>query len=421
MAIILVVDDEVGIRELLSEILIDEGYDVRLAENAAAARRIRDELRPDLVLLDIWMPDTDGISLLKEWHAGGQLNMPVVMMSGHGTIDTAVEATRFGAFDFLEKPIALQKLLTTVHKALKHDSLPQRPPLTLEAFARSGFIKEFKRRLEQAAAKAPVLFLKGATGGIAEICARTLQPPRAPWVDLSATSNPLTQDMLQKAGGGILFVPDVAALGKLQQMNLAFALERVDRINVQLVAASSRPLSALADAGWDSKLLARLGEVWIALPSLAGHADEVPEIASLLLTHFTERGEVPARRFSSGALNSLRNLPWKHHPDSAWTSLYTLVRNLALTALEEDIGAEDVARLAPLESDDQPQAVSLSPFFEQPLREARDAFEKAYFEYHLRLEGGNMTRLAEKSGLERTHLYRKLKQLGVALAKRGEE
>ena len=131
MAIILVVDDEVGIRELLSEILIDEGYDVRLAENAAAARRIRGELRPDLVLLDIWMPDTDGISLLKEWHAEGHLTMPVVMMSGHGTIDTAVEATRFGAFDFLEKPIALQKLLGTVQKALKHDKPPARPPLTL--------------------------------------------------------------------------------------------------------------------------------------------------------------------------------------------------------------------------------------------------------------------------------------------------
>ncbi|MBL8442177.1 MAG: sigma-54-dependent Fis family transcriptional regulator, partial [Betaproteobacteria bacterium] len=135
MAIILVVDDEVGIRELLSEILIDEGYDVRLAENAQAARRVREELRPDLVLLDIWMPDTDGISLLKEWHAGGQLSMPVVMMSGHGTIDSAVEATRFGAFEFLEKPIALQKLLATVQKALKHAGPVQRPHLTLEAFA----------------------------------------------------------------------------------------------------------------------------------------------------------------------------------------------------------------------------------------------------------------------------------------------
>ena len=120
MAQILVVDDEMGIRELLSEILADEGHTVWLAENAASARKSRSERRPDLVLLDIWMPDTDGISLLKEWSAAGLLTMPVVMMSGHGTIDSAVEATRVGAIDFLEKPIALQKLLATVKKALKH-------------------------------------------------------------------------------------------------------------------------------------------------------------------------------------------------------------------------------------------------------------------------------------------------------------
>src|SRR5438046_10697321 len=109
MAQILVVDDEVGIRELLSEILSDEGHSVQLAENATAARSLRAQGRPDLVLLDIWMPDADGITLLKEWATGGQLTMPVIMMSGHGTIDTAVEATRIGAMDFLEKPIALQK------------------------------------------------------------------------------------------------------------------------------------------------------------------------------------------------------------------------------------------------------------------------------------------------------------------------
>jgi CheY-like chemotaxis protein len=150
MAIILVVDDEVGIRELLSEILIDEGYDVRLAENASAARKVRDELRPDLVLLDIWMPDTDGISLLKEWHAGGHLNMPVVMMSGHGTIDTAVEATRFGAFDFWRSRLPCRNCWATVQKALKHDAPPPRPPLTLDAFSRLAFVKEFRRRLDQA-------------------------------------------------------------------------------------------------------------------------------------------------------------------------------------------------------------------------------------------------------------------------------
>ena len=129
---ILIVDDEVGIRELLSEILRDEGYGVRLAENAQAARAIRQEARPDLVLLDIWMPDTDGITLLKEWAAGGLLTMPVVMMSGHGTIDSAVEATRIGARDFLEKPISLPKLLATVSKALAAGRMLTRAGLSLE-------------------------------------------------------------------------------------------------------------------------------------------------------------------------------------------------------------------------------------------------------------------------------------------------
>jgi DNA-binding NtrC family response regulator len=119
MANILVVDDEMGIRELLNEILTDEGHTVYAAESAVQARTIREQMRPDLVLLDIWMPDTDGITLLKEWSKTGQLTMPVVMMSGHATIDTAVEATRIGALNFLEKPIALQKLLKTVNKALE--------------------------------------------------------------------------------------------------------------------------------------------------------------------------------------------------------------------------------------------------------------------------------------------------------------
>jgi DNA-binding NtrC family response regulator len=119
MASILVVDDEMGIRELLNEILTDEGHTVYAAESAMQARTIREQMRPDLVLLDIWMPDVDGISLLKEWSKTGQLTMPVVMMSGHATIDTAVEATRIGALNFLEKPIALQKLLKTVSKALE--------------------------------------------------------------------------------------------------------------------------------------------------------------------------------------------------------------------------------------------------------------------------------------------------------------
>ncbi len=417
MAQILVVDDEMGIRELLSEILADEGHTVSLAENAAAARMSRSEKRPDLVLLDIWMPDTDGISLLKEWSAAGLLTMPVIMMSGHGTIDSAVEATRVGAIDFLEKPIALQKLLATVKKALKHAVSPQKPPLTLEAFARSPLLKDLKKRLEQAAAKTPVLLLKSASGSIAEICARTLQTPKTPWLDLSASSAPLTQEMLENAGGGILFIADLMLLGKLQQRNLVYALERLEKHNLQLIAASTRSLSSLNEAGWDPVLVARLGEVWVTLPQLSGHADDVPEIATLVLTHLVERNEVPSRNFSSGALNALR----LHHWHGEWAELLMTVKNLALSALEEEISLEDVASILQRDDSDTPKPPPALPFFEQPLRDAREAFERLYFEHHLKSERGNMTRVADKTGLERTHLYRKLKQLGLNLGRRTEE
>src|SRR5713226_302006 len=149
MAQILVVDDEVGIRELLSEILADEGHQVVLAENAGSARRLRERQRPDLVLLDIWMPDTDGITLLKEWAASGQLTMPVVMMSGHGTIETAVEATKIGAFDFLEKPVGLQKLLSTVTRALKTAAGQGPRRISLAALGTSAPVIEVERAIEQ--------------------------------------------------------------------------------------------------------------------------------------------------------------------------------------------------------------------------------------------------------------------------------
>ncbi|AEA62427.1 response regulator transcription factor EsaR [Burkholderia gladioli] len=226
MATILVVDDEMGIRELLSEILADEGHVVEVAENAQAAREYRQRQAPDLVLLDIWMPDTDGVTLLKEWASHGQLTMPVIMMSGHATIDTAVEATKIGALDFLEKPIALQKLLKSVEHGLA----------------------------------------RGAA--------------------------PVPQHPAAKPAAGPTAVASAAAL----------------------------PV---------------LGEDAPTAPGLVGQTAAIP--------------------------------------------------------------------------------------FDIPLREARDAFERAYFEYHLARENGSMTRVAEKTGLERTHLYRKLKQLGVELGKKPTE
>ncbi len=414
MAKILIVDDEIGIRELLSEILRDEGHDILLAENASAARAARNAVRPDMVLLDIWMPDTDGITLLKEWAANGQLNMPVVMMSGHGTIDTAVEATRIGAIDYLEKPIALQKLLAAVKRGLQRPQAPGTPaPLTLAAFTRSVPLRELKRRVEQISGSSRVLLLRVGSGTLAELVARSVQAPNAPWLDLGGIGVPLDIGQLQTAQGGVLFVGELARLSRAQQKNLAFALDRLERYDLRLVVATDRSLDGLVGEGWEEGLLSRLFEVSLAPPSLADVRDDLPELASQLLLHLVEAGEVPLRRFSTAALNQLRNLPWP----GGYPELRAAVKSLALGTLEEEIGVSEVRRLLPADLAAGACGVSL----DQPLREAREAFERMYFEHHLRLEGGNMTRLAEKTGLERTHLYRKLKQLGLQAGRRHEE
>jgi len=413
MANILIVDDEVGIRELLYEILSDEGHDVVVAENASAARAVRNTQRPDLVLLDIWMPDTDGITLLKEWSANGQLNMPVVMMSGHGTIDTAVEATRIGAIDYLEKPIGLQKLLSAVKRGLQRPAAPGAPtPLTLAAFTRSVPLRELQRLVQQVVVNSRVLLLRVGSGSLAELAARSFQSKASPWLDLSSVSTPLDLTQLQACQGGVLFVAELSRLSRTQQKNLAFALERLDRYDLRLVVATDHTLEALVRDGWEESLVVRLFEVSLAPPSIADVRDDLPEIGAQLLLHLVEAGEVPRRQFSTAALNALRAQPWP----GGYAELRAAVKSLALGTLEEEISLTDVRRLL-IPATEGSIAVSL----DQPLREAREAFERLYFEHHLRLEGSNMTRLAERSGLERTHLYRKLKQLGLQGGRRHEE
>src|SRR5215470_16809794 len=208
---ILIVDDEVGIRELLSEILQDEGYRVSLAENATAARAYRAKEQPALVLLDIWMPDTDGVTLLREWAASGLLTMPVIMMSGHGTIETAVEATKIGAFDFLEKPVGLQKLLGTVSRALKTASAREPRRVSLTALGTSAAVRDAERAIEQLlAAKKPVLLL-GEPGTGHEIAARALQQADQPWLALPSgarlAANPLA--VLDEARDGTLYCTEI--------------------------------------------------------------------------------------------------------------------------------------------------------------------------------------------------------------------
>ncbi|MBK8062732.1 MAG: sigma-54-dependent Fis family transcriptional regulator [Betaproteobacteria bacterium] len=414
MAQILVVDDEVGIRELLSEILADEGHQIMLAENAGAARRLRSQQRPDLVLLDIWMPDTDGITLLKEWAATGQLTMPVVMMSGHGTIDTAVEATRIGALDYLEKPIALQRLLATVKRALRNQGVAAPARLALATLGRSAVLADLKKRLAQLAQASAPLMLRGERGMHPELFARHLLPAGSPFVSGAEALSDSPSDVLARAAGGILFVDDLRRLARSEQKNLEFLLARAEKHKARVVSFSTvEPRRLVAEHEFDAELAQRLSELVLTLPAMREFAEEVPEIAALMLAQLVESRTCPPRRLSTAALNALRQQNWPGNLDQ----LEAAVRNLALTALEEEIQLGDVERV--LAAHSAPASAGELPL-DQPYREARDAFERMYFEFQLAREHGSMSRVAERTGIERTHLYRKLKALGLSVGKREE-
>src|SRR5262245_7488974 len=414
MAQILVVDDEVGIRELLSEILADEGHQVMLAESAGDARRLRERARPDLVLLDIWMPDADGITLLKEWAASGQLTMPVVMMSGHATIETAVEATRIGALDFLEKPIALQRLLGTVKRALRNPETTAPPRLALAALGRSPALADAKKRLAQLAQSAVPLLLRGERGMHAEMFARLLAPQGAPFLSGAECLGEPPTDLLTRTAGGVLFVPDLSRLARGEQRNLDFLLARADKHKVRIVSFSPHDVRTLGEKhDFDLELGARLAELTFRLPALREFAQDIPDLASLILAQLVEGRVCPPRRLGIAALNALRHHIWPGN----LAELESVVKELALTALDEEIQLEDVERsLATRRS----QAALPEVAFDRPYREAREAFERVYFEQLLAREHGSMSRVAERSGLERTHLYRKLKALGLPVGRREE-
>jgi DNA-binding NtrC family response regulator len=412
MAQILVVDDEIGIRELLSEILSDEGHNVQLADSASAARRAREAGRPDLVLLDIWMPDTDGITLLKEWAAGGQLTMPVVMMSGHGTIETAVEATRIGAMDYLEKPIALQRLLATVKRALRQHELAAPRPLSLAALGRSAALAELRKRLVQLSQTTAPLLLRGEPGMHAEIFARQLAAPGAPFLSGPELLAEASSELLARAAGGILFLADLSRLARSEQRNLQFLLARADKHKARLVSFSPVDARALVERfGYDAALVERLAELTLRLPALRDFAEDIPELAAQMLAQLVEARACPPRRFSVAALNALRQQGWPGN----LAELEHVVKNLALSALGEEMDAADVERVLTAQG-----AQAGAPGLDQPYRQAREAFERAYFENLLARERGSMSRVAEKSGLERTHLYRKLKALGLPVGRREE-
>ncbi|MDO5356332.1 MAG: sigma-54 dependent transcriptional regulator [Conchiformibius sp.] len=414
---ILIVDDEIGIREVLQETLEDEGYSVALAENAEEARRLRNQTRPAMVLLDIWMPDSDGITLLKEWATNGQLTMPVVMMSGHGSIDTAVEATKIGALDFLEKPIPLQKLLSAVERALKVGEMQNVSGLSLDTLGSSQIVKELGRQLERAALHNSPILLLGESGSPFESVARYFHKNGTPWVEPGRAEHivdaPL--ELLQKSNGGVLYLGDIAQYSKGIQQSIAFLLTKAERYHTRIVCTCSQPLSELVNQpGQDGKLLNVLSSLVVNLPALRQQVEDIPFLVGRITGELAEAQKTAPVRFTADALDQLCQYDWPGNLEQ----LKNVVKNLALNTDNGEVGYPAVHKMLN-QFIRQSDSELVNGFdFNQPLRELREEVEKRYFEYHIRREGQNMSRVAQKVGLERTHLYRKLKQLGISVTRR---
>jgi DNA-binding NtrC family response regulator len=297
-----------------------------------------------------------------------------------------------------------------VRQALDHGKRPAYNELSLSAFPRSSVLKELKKRLDQLAAANRSILLRSSPGGIIELAARTLQLSGKQWLDLGADTHPLSLDDLKAVSGGVVYAEELGRLVRLQQKNLLFVADRLDRFNLRLVAGTDLEPGTLAAQGWDEGLLGRVFSARIGVPSLSELRDEIPDIAGQLLTRLVEAGETPLRRLSTAAQNVLRQHDWP----GGYAELKAAIKSLATAALEEEINGDEVQHL--VSPGAQVPGVSLGMALEvmnMPLREAREIFERMYFEFHLAKDGGNMTRLAEKTGLERTHLYRKLKDLGL--------
>jgi len=443
---ILVVDDEPGILALVKDILLDEGYEVDTAENAESARASRRNRRPDLILLDIWLPDSDGISLLREWSESGTGDPPVIMMSGHGTVETAVEATRLGAYDFLEKPLSTAKLLLAVRRALEAAELRQENiGLKREAFqapepiGRSAVMNALRDQVRRIAEHDTSVLITGESGSGKELIARYLHAhsPRAsgPFVRVrvagligavgqtelfGAEDGPRIQyGAVERAKGGTLFLEDIVDMdpelqARLVTMLMERAFLRVDGatpvpMNVRIVTASRNDVSrAVAASRLREDLYYLLNVVPLAVPPLREHREDIPELVSYYIDVLVTRENLPNRRLTVGAQNRLRNHRW---PGNVRELINVLQRLLILgsgSVIELEAVEATLGAIPEIERHDGEVME-----YELPLKEAREQFERAYLEYQLRKAGGSVSKVATAAGIERTHLYRKLRGLGV--------
>lgn len=440
---ILVVDDEPNIRELLDEILSEEGYEVTTAGDAERARLAHKNQNYDLTLLDIWMPDTDGISLLKEWSESGVLG-PVVMMSGHGTVETAVEATRLGALDFIEKPVSLTKLLRTVEKALSGRRPRQTarslvPAISMPIGKSRGLVRLREQVAKIAEHETHVLFAGEAGSGrelfgryLASRSNRSGQPfVVASGADLdeegaerSLFGKDQAPGLLDAANGGTLFIRNIQELSPAGQIALADALksgrfgragaERDRPLDVRVL--SSLPPAFERDRLLREDLVSALGAMVLQVPALRDHSEDVPELLRYYVDVLVDKEGLPFRRFSVAAQNRLRNYPW---PGNV-SELRRLVKSLLILADAEEIELDEVEEALSPDAGD-PDTLIKQDLLAMPMREAREHFERAYLKQQLSLCGGKVGQLAKRVGMERTHLYRKLRSLGIDFKRAGGE
>jgi two-component system, NtrC family, nitrogen regulation response regulator NtrX len=441
---ILVVDDESDIRSTLKEVLTDEGHDVDVAADATQARAARARHEPDLVLLDIWMPDTDGITLLREWSSQGALRCPVVMMSGHGTVETAVEATRLGAFDFVEKPLSLAKLLRVVERALeagRRKRLATRAlvPPQVAPVGKSRLMQQLREQIQQIAPRDASVLLLGEPGTGREAFARYLHSlsPRAdkPFVTVAGGSldesnaaqrlrgierdGTIEPGLYEQAAGGTLYLADLEDFTPAVQRVLAADLDagsylRVHGrqplpLNIRIVSSAQPGVELHGDAEpFRRDLLAHLNLVTLKVPPLRDYAEDVPELLRYYVDRLVDEERLSFRRFGVAAQNRLRNYPWPGNMGE----LRNIVHRLLLLGGDEEIRLDEIEReLATLLPRDEP--LVKQDLLALPLREAREAFERAYLQQQLLLCNGKVGQLAKRVGMERTHLYRKLRSLGV--------
>lgn len=444
---ILVVDDEPDIRHLLQEILQDEGYEVEAAENGESARKAYHENPPDLVLLDIWMPDVDGITLLKEWADDGNLSMPVIMLSGHGTVETAVEATRLGAFDFIEKPLSLAKLLITVEHALDTDKSSRDSSLHLqqglvidEPIGRSATMQRLREQIKRIAEHDSWVLIKGEAGSGINVAAHYLHANSQHHdknfveVNLSVLSytnqaeelvghkeeSVIIPGLLNKAQDGTLFLRNIDEADETTQSFLLGLLQthsfqaihdtKSQQFSARIICSTHKNLEKLVEENKFRKdLFYLINVVPLHIPPLREHREDIPDLLNFYTNILVDKEKLPYRHFSLAAQNRLRNYHWLGNI----RELSNLVQHLLITAAGNEISLEEVETAIDQKEKITSSAESIFVAYDLPLREAREQFERDYLIHQLIKMDGSVGKVAKLIGMERTHLYRKLRALNI--------